>query len=1132
MKRLTRILSAALGTLAMLGLGNITFAATVIEEIVVTAQRTEESLQSVPIAVTALTGEMLEDKGIINPSDLQMTAPNVSFTSTNFGGSSFSIRGVGRLVIAASGDSGVSTHINEIPLNSNLNAIEFFDVERVELLRGPQGTLYGRNATGGSVNMITTMPKYDALDGFVDVEAGDYNHFRVKGAINIPFSDTMGLRLAGFDLSRDGYIENLAADSVSVADANGEGGGDSLPYIDDDIDGRDIQAYRATWAWDFSDNGDVWVQYNKFEEDDDRARITNQVCQRTELPTLGCEPNGFGYDSPHLGSTTGGLFFMTNGRATLPFGASGVNGEDGIFYDHPAPQLGLRTMFTDFEPIFEYEEEVWSLGASYEFSDYTVSFLGARQETDYLAQMDYNMDVGPVLKPSVDTLGNTFGFAAGTWPTSAPAGRASEDVEGGPCNYGEGTAGIFGGCIVPSDGTRLFAMDSATANTEYWTAEIRFSSQLDGPINFQAGYSRYEFERYGDYYVNANSLDSVGLVGSSLLAPGLGLYPTMFNVPGSPNDPSYNEGQAIFAEVYYDITDKLKLTVGLRRNEDEKFVNTANAFLSAVDQNILLFGYVLSIAPRVLGDAATGTPADIGPTIGAVLGLGDANMFLDPNYAAALNSLPGQDGPGGKAWGRNGNPAALSVIAGAATDLDRARFAFFNIPQADIDAAFGTLPFSQARADLLAAIGPVTGFNEVRVLQGNPDTTEWTATTGRIGLDYQWNDEVLVYGFLTRGYKPGGFNPPIAPEFQSDTAFSFEQEEVDAIELGFKSTLLDGQLILNGSAFAYDYVGLQVTRIRNNSSINENIDAEIMGLELEWTWQPAALENLAVDGSFSWLDTELQGVSSVDVLDKGAGDPNWANLKNIDPGAATGTNYVAWAPSITQAVVDAAIAALPPALRETARALTYEANAEGVAIPAYFSRNFLGSITPDGQRIALFDDVWVRANAAGDPVDANDMVLADDVDPAMLVTMDANGDPYAPVSVSSGENTNISGNSLPNSPELTFRLGAQYTWPVSVIAGDLTLRWDYYWQDESYGREFNTIGDEIDSWDQHNLSLIYESTNGDWQARLWARNLQDDDNVTGHYLTSDTSGYYRNYFLTEPRVYGLSVRYQFSGTGG
>jgi len=138
-----------------------------IEELTVTAQRTEESIQDVPIAVTALTEGMLEERQVINPSDLQLNAPNVSFTATNFGASSFSIRGVGRLVISASADSGVSTHINEIPIESNLNAIEFFDVQRVELLRGPQGTLFGRNATGGTINMVTRMPDFDGFDGFV-----------------------------------------------------------------------------------------------------------------------------------------------------------------------------------------------------------------------------------------------------------------------------------------------------------------------------------------------------------------------------------------------------------------------------------------------------------------------------------------------------------------------------------------------------------------------------------------------------------------------------------------------------------------------------------------------------------------------------------------------------------------------------------------------------------------------------------------------------------------------------------------------------------------------------------------------------------------------------------------------------
>ena len=135
--------------------------------------------------------------------------------------------------------------------------------------------------------------------------------------------------------------------------------------------------------------------YNYSEEEDDRARLTNQVCQRTALPTLGCEPDGFGFDSPNLGSTTGGLFFMLNGFNTLPLGAAGINGQQGIVYDHVAPELGLRSVFTDTEPVFYNEEKNFSFGFDYEFENISVGILGSYGEGVYNASMDYNMNVGP-----------------------------------------------------------------------------------------------------------------------------------------------------------------------------------------------------------------------------------------------------------------------------------------------------------------------------------------------------------------------------------------------------------------------------------------------------------------------------------------------------------------------------------------------------------------------------------------------------------------------------------------------------------------------------------------------------------------------------------------------------------------
>ena len=281
------------------------------EEVVVTAQRVSQNIQNVPIAVTALTSKSLKDKQIINPSDLQMNAPNVSFTATNFGGSSFSIRGIGRLVVSANAQSGVSSNINQIPVNSNQNAIEFYDVKRVEILRGPQGTLFGRNATGGAVNIVTNMPDFNGFSGHINTEIGNYRALRVKGAVNIPITSNFAVRLAGLKLHRDGEIDNTAYGQKSVTT------GATLPNIGPNMDGRSLWAFRASAKWDISDNASGWVIFSKFYENDDKTRITNQVCVTNPIPTTGCLPNAFGLQQPNLGTTTDGIFGGLAGASTL-----------------------------------------------------------------------------------------------------------------------------------------------------------------------------------------------------------------------------------------------------------------------------------------------------------------------------------------------------------------------------------------------------------------------------------------------------------------------------------------------------------------------------------------------------------------------------------------------------------------------------------------------------------------------------------------------------------------------------------------------------------------------------------------------------------------------------------------------
>ncbi|HLU91740.1 MAG TPA: TonB-dependent receptor plug domain-containing protein, partial [Pedomonas sp.] len=131
-------------------------------EIIVTAQKREERLGDVPIAITALTSEGLDARKIEGGSELLRAIPNVNFSKSNFSMYNFSIRGVGTKAISASSDPAVAVSFNNTPLVRNrLFESEFFDMARVEVLRGPQGTLYGRNATAGVVNLIPAMPGPD-----------------------------------------------------------------------------------------------------------------------------------------------------------------------------------------------------------------------------------------------------------------------------------------------------------------------------------------------------------------------------------------------------------------------------------------------------------------------------------------------------------------------------------------------------------------------------------------------------------------------------------------------------------------------------------------------------------------------------------------------------------------------------------------------------------------------------------------------------------------------------------------------------------------------------------------------------------------------------------------------------------
>lgn len=213
------IMSAAAGGMQGQALAAESFA---IEEVVVTAQKKAQSAQDVSIAIKAFDSKTLKQLGIQTANDLGAYTPNLNVkNSTGNGNPIFTLRGLGVATFASNTSPSVGMYIDEIYLMSNnMMGFSTFDIERVEVLKGPQGTLFGRNTTGGAVSFVTKKPNLEKIEGEVGITLGNYDTTNVDGAINLPLSDTFAARLAFTSQKQDeGFIHNrLTGEDISGID--------------------------------------------------------------------------------------------------------------------------------------------------------------------------------------------------------------------------------------------------------------------------------------------------------------------------------------------------------------------------------------------------------------------------------------------------------------------------------------------------------------------------------------------------------------------------------------------------------------------------------------------------------------------------------------------------------------------------------------------------------------------------------------------------------------------------------------------------------------------------------------------------------------------------------------------------
>lgn len=544
-------------------------------------------VQSIPIAITALSQEQLTASQTNGGPDLIKQVPNMSFTKTNFSGYSIQLRGIGTQAISVTTDPAVAVAFNDMPfIRNHFFEQEFFDVGQVEVLRGPQGTLYGRNATAGVVNITSAKPT-DQFEAMASGEIGNYHQRRFEGMVNLPIvDDRLDIRVAGEWTKRQGYSFNESTNRR--------------------IDGRDLWSGRLTIGFKPTENLQTYFVWEHFSENDDRLRSGKQLCKTDPPPT---EVGGFpitGFDNIYGGPSylsqgcqavslySPEAFQVPNGLALPYYQALVVNSfaADGVNpYADTKQNTNLRVIQSAIDPAYKATNDIVQFTADYAVSP-TLTFTsqsGFNHDFMYATQDFNRFNTSPGI------------FLYSDPPTSFANYRGQVSPDGYFCDPQLGCS------------NRLVAQDLVKEKSWQANQEFRLTSNFSGPFNFSIGANYLHYETEENYYVFINSLTLFvtapifansavrnvpwigGVSDNHECLPSVGGYHTPnLDVGGEAascvyidpnpisgvNDQGHNyflsqnpyvvNSYAGFGEAYYNVMPDLKLTAGLRFTDDRK----------------------------------------------------------------------------------------------------------------------------------------------------------------------------------------------------------------------------------------------------------------------------------------------------------------------------------------------------------------------------------------------------------------------------------------------------------------------------------------------------------------------------------------------------------------------------------
>lgn len=302
----------------------------VLDEVIVTARKREETLQESPVAISALSSEALKELGVANTRDLQQAVPGLNFSEQGSKNPSIFIRGIGARESNAALDPSVGVYINGIYIpRTDGQLLDTVDTESVQVLRGPQGTLFGKNNTGGAMLVTTKAPHNEGFEGYVTTRLGNFGRRDLKASANMPLNDdSLAVRAGVNSTKSDGYLEN---------DATGAKFGD-----------EDRLAATARVLWQATDtfSADVFTFWSKQNE------------------------RGAGFTCLHAGNPNSDY-----GLIAIPDGAGGFNNFESACNDSENEKFGKVTI--NGPSVFQMENAISALTLTWEFDDIELKSITA-----------------------------------------------------------------------------------------------------------------------------------------------------------------------------------------------------------------------------------------------------------------------------------------------------------------------------------------------------------------------------------------------------------------------------------------------------------------------------------------------------------------------------------------------------------------------------------------------------------------------------------------------------------------------------------------------------------------------------------------------------------------------------------